>query len=84
MRLILPLQRVRLRRLSVQMVKALSINNNGVGESIKRCWIRSLVRDCKAIVLFLQETHVQSLDSRSMRECWGNDHFEHCVSKSVG
>ncbi|KAJ9558649.1 LOW QUALITY PROTEIN: hypothetical protein OSB04_013263 [Centaurea solstitialis] len=72
------------RRRSGQMPKILSININGIGDKLKRRWIRGLRKEYEANIFFIQETHVNSLDCVVVRDIWGSDCFDSCSSASIG
>ncbi|KAJ9567792.1 LOW QUALITY PROTEIN: hypothetical protein OSB04_003758 [Centaurea solstitialis] len=66
------------------MSNFLSINLNGLGERLKRVWVSELISKYRVSVLFLQETHVTSLDESVLRDFWRSENRDHCEAGSNG
>ncbi|KAJ9550052.1 hypothetical protein OSB04_022595 [Centaurea solstitialis] len=66
------------------MVKVLSVNSNGLGADLKKNWIKSLARENKCNFICIQETHLQVVDSRLAKSCWGNMNFNMEFVEAVG
>ncbi|GKA51155.1 RNA-directed DNA polymerase, eukaryota [Tanacetum coccineum] len=56
----------------------------GLGIKAKRRWINELCHKHRINFVSLQETKAEAIDLCSIKECWGNLHFDHIVGPSVG
>uniref|UniRef100_A0A251UE24 Putative RNA-directed DNA polymerase, eukaryota, Reverse transcriptase zinc-binding domain protein n=1 Tax=Helianthus annuus TaxID=4232 RepID=A0A251UE24_HELAN len=61
-----------------------SINVNGLSDSRKGLWIRSVKSSLKADFLGLQETHLSNMSDFTISRLWDNSNMEAAVVDSVG
>ena len=60
-------------------IKSISLNVNGLGEYYKRKDVFEYLRQKKANIVFLQETHLTTKEENRIRSMWGYD----CILNGV-
>ncbi|KAK8661415.1 hypothetical protein V6N13_091020 [Hibiscus sabdariffa] len=65
-------------------MRVLSLNVGGLGSSVKRNEIRSLLRQQRTKMVFLLETKMESVDDSLVKSLWWTDSFRYVFSPSVG
>ncbi|GKA49501.1 RNA-directed DNA polymerase, eukaryota [Tanacetum coccineum] len=62
----------------------MSLNIQGLTQKAKKDWVKELCMYNKVNVLSLQETKMETIESISIKMCWGNFAFDFVYSASVG
>ncbi|GJV71855.1 RNA-directed DNA polymerase, eukaryota [Tanacetum coccineum] len=58
--------------------------NSGLGNKVKRSWIKELCQKHRINFVSIQETKAENIDLRTIKDLWGNQMFDHVVGPSVG
>ncbi|PWA63299.1 hypothetical protein CTI12_AA355550 [Artemisia annua] len=62
----------------------ISINVRGMGESGKKGWIRSIIKDEQLDVIGIQETKSGVVDDYWIEDLWGGKGYGYCQLPAIG
>ncbi|KAJ9541443.1 hypothetical protein OSB04_027949 [Centaurea solstitialis] len=65
-------------------MNVLSLNIRGLCSTAKRDAVKELLRKENCNVFGLQETKLESIDRKCLRQIWGHDNFDFAFGKSIG